>query len=105
MGPLTPDMKKRAVEQMGDLKYEITWTTLSGYLRELERRGVSQNVASPHAAAGGTTSRAASAPALAPSAASGPGTTAPFEYSSVGSAIAAQLFMQMHHALERPGSR
>ena len=46
MGPLTPEMKKRAVEQMGDLKYDITWTTLSGYLRELERRGVSQNVAS-----------------------------------------------------------
>ena len=34
------------VEQMGDLKFEITWTTLSEYLRELERRGVSQNVAS-----------------------------------------------------------
>jgi N-acyl-D-amino-acid deacylase len=31
---------------MGDLKYDITWTTLSEYLRELERRGVSQNVAS-----------------------------------------------------------
>jgi len=46
MGPLTAEMKKRAVEQMGDLKYEITWTTLSEYLKELERRGVSQNVAS-----------------------------------------------------------
>jgi N-acyl-D-amino-acid deacylase len=46
MGPLTPAMKKRIVEQMGDLKYDITWTTLSEYLRELERRGVSQNVAS-----------------------------------------------------------
>jgi N-acyl-D-amino-acid deacylase len=46
MGPLTPQMKKRAVDQMGDLKYDITWTTLSEYLRELERRGVSQNVAS-----------------------------------------------------------
>jgi N-acyl-D-amino-acid deacylase len=46
MGPLTVEMKKRAVEQMGDLKYEITWTTLSEYLKELERRGVSQNVAS-----------------------------------------------------------
>jgi N-acyl-D-amino-acid deacylase len=31
---------------MGDIKYDITWTTLSEYLRELERRGVSQNVAS-----------------------------------------------------------
>jgi N-acyl-D-amino-acid deacylase len=39
-------MKKRMVEQMGDIKYDITWTTLSEYLRELERRGISQNVAS-----------------------------------------------------------
>jgi N-acyl-D-amino-acid deacylase len=31
---------------MGDIKYEITWTTLSEYLKELERRGVSPNVAS-----------------------------------------------------------
>ena len=46
MGPLTAVMKKRAVEQMGDLKYEITWTTLAEYLKDLERRGVSQNVAS-----------------------------------------------------------
>ena len=46
MGPLTDEMKKRLVENMGDLKYEITWTTLSEYLRDLERRGVSQNVAS-----------------------------------------------------------
>jgi N-acyl-D-amino-acid deacylase len=46
MGPLTDDMKKRMVEQMGDIKYDITWTTLSEYLRELERRGVSTNVAS-----------------------------------------------------------
>ena len=29
MGPLNDDMKKRAVEQMGDIKYEITWTTLA----------------------------------------------------------------------------
>jgi N-acyl-D-amino-acid deacylase len=46
MGPLTPEMKKRAIEQMGDIKYDITWTTLSEYLTGLERRGVSQNVAS-----------------------------------------------------------
>ena len=46
MGPLNADMKRRAVEQMGDVKYEITWTTLAEYLRELERKGVSQNVAS-----------------------------------------------------------
>ena len=46
MGPMNEAMKKRAYEQMGDIKYEITWTTLSEYLRELERRGVSTNVAS-----------------------------------------------------------
>jgi N-acyl-D-amino-acid deacylase len=46
MGPLNEAMKKRMVEQMGDIKYDITWTSLSEYLRELERRGVSQNVAS-----------------------------------------------------------
>jgi N-acyl-D-amino-acid deacylase len=46
MGPLNDAMKKRVVEQMGDIKYDITWTTLAEYLRELERRGVSQNVAS-----------------------------------------------------------
>ncbi|MDQ3211231.1 MAG: D-aminoacylase, partial [Acidobacteriota bacterium] len=46
MGPLNAEMKRRAVEQMGDVKYEITWTTLAEYLRELERKGVSQNVAS-----------------------------------------------------------
>ena len=46
MGPLNDAMKRRMTEQMGDLKFEITWTTLAEYLRELERRGVSQNVAS-----------------------------------------------------------
>jgi N-acyl-D-amino-acid deacylase len=46
MGPLNDAMKKRMVEQMGDLKFDITWTTLSEYLMDLERRGVSQNVAS-----------------------------------------------------------
>jgi N-acyl-D-amino-acid deacylase len=46
MGPINAEMKKRAYEQMGDLKYEITWTSLSDYLHTLETRGVSQNVAS-----------------------------------------------------------
>ena len=46
MGPLSDTMKKRMVEEMGDIKYDITWTTLAEYLKELERRGVSTNVAS-----------------------------------------------------------
>jgi N-acyl-D-amino-acid deacylase len=46
MGPLNDEMKKRIVKEMGDIKYEITWTTLAEYLKELERRGISTNVAS-----------------------------------------------------------
>jgi len=46
MGPLNDAMKQRITKEMGDIKYEITWTTLSEYLRELERRGISTNVAS-----------------------------------------------------------
>ena len=46
MGPLNDAIKKRIVKEMGDIKYEITWTTLAEYLAELERRGVSTNVAS-----------------------------------------------------------
>jgi N-acyl-D-amino-acid deacylase len=46
MGPLSPAMKTRRIDEMGNLKYEITWTTLSEYLETLERRGVSTNVAS-----------------------------------------------------------
>ena len=46
MGPLNDAMKKRIVEQMGDIKCDITWTTLSEYLQDLERRGISTNVAS-----------------------------------------------------------
>jgi hypothetical protein len=38
-------MKKEAVEQQGDIRYDITWTTLGEYLGYLERRGVSPNVA------------------------------------------------------------
>ncbi len=46
MGPLNDAMKKEAVEQMGDIKYTIDWTTLGQYLEHLEKRGVSPNVAS-----------------------------------------------------------
>jgi N-acyl-D-amino-acid deacylase len=46
MGPLTGEMKTRMTATQGHLKHEITWTSLAEYLRELERRGVSQNVAS-----------------------------------------------------------
>lgn len=46
MGPLTPEMKARMRASQTSLRYDITWTTLAEYLTELERRGVSQNVAS-----------------------------------------------------------
>ncbi len=46
MGPLSPEMKARRLKMQGDLKYDITWTTLAEYLQTLERRGISPNVAS-----------------------------------------------------------
>jgi N-acyl-D-amino-acid deacylase len=46
MGPVNDAMKKEAVELMGDIKYDITWTTLGEYLDHLVKRGVSPNVAS-----------------------------------------------------------
>jgi N-acyl-D-amino-acid deacylase len=46
MGPLTEAMKKEAKELQGDIKYDITWTTLGEYLDQLIARGVSPNVAS-----------------------------------------------------------
>ncbi|MGB7200961.1 MAG: D-aminoacylase [Pyrinomonadaceae bacterium] len=46
MGPLNDRMKKQMKDDQADLKFNIEWTTLADYLTYLERRGVSQNVAS-----------------------------------------------------------
>ncbi len=46
MGPLTPDMRRTELENQGDIKYDIEWTTLSEYLEHLAAKGVSPNVAS-----------------------------------------------------------
>jgi N-acyl-D-amino-acid deacylase len=46
MGPLNAAMKKDMVAQQGDVKYDVTWTTLGEYLDHLVKRGVSCNVAS-----------------------------------------------------------
>jgi N-acyl-D-amino-acid deacylase len=46
MGPLNDRIKERMRSQQGDIKYEIKWNTLAEYLRYLEQRGVSCNVAS-----------------------------------------------------------
>lgn len=46
MGPVSDDMKRRWKTEQTNMRYDIEWSTLSEYLRWLERRGVSQNVAS-----------------------------------------------------------
>src|ERR1044071_6463582 len=46
MGPLNDQMKRRLRDQQGDVKFDIEWTTLAEYLKYLEKRGISQNVAS-----------------------------------------------------------
>ena len=46
MGPLNEAMKKESKEQQGDVKYDVTWTTLGEYLDQLVQRGISPNVAS-----------------------------------------------------------
>src|SRR5579859_3344907 len=46
MGPVNPTMKKRMKTEQTDFKYDIEWTTLADYLYFLQRKGVSQNVAS-----------------------------------------------------------
>jgi len=46
MGPLNDAMKKQTVDEQGDLKFDVSWTTLGEYLDHLEKRGVSPNVAS-----------------------------------------------------------
>ena len=46
MGPLNDRMKARDVREQSDIKYDIKWNTLAEYLRYLEKRGVSCNVAS-----------------------------------------------------------
>ncbi len=46
MGPLSDEMKKRRLDDEGDVKYPIEWTTLAEYLTWMERRGISQNIAS-----------------------------------------------------------
>lgn len=46
MGPLNEAMKQEQLEQQGDIKFAIEWTTLSEYLEYLVERGISPNVAS-----------------------------------------------------------
>ncbi|MDH5379365.1 MAG: D-aminoacylase [Cyclobacteriaceae bacterium] len=46
MGPLSDEMKGKIMEDMGDIKYDIAWTTLGEYLEYMEKKGVSCNIAS-----------------------------------------------------------
>ncbi|HQE43814.1 MAG TPA: amidohydrolase family protein, partial [Phycisphaerae bacterium] len=46
MGPWNEAMKQADLEQQGDIRYDIAWTTLGEYLDHLVARGVSCNVAS-----------------------------------------------------------
>jgi len=46
MGPVNEQMKKEQTERQGDIKFDITWTTLGEYLDHLVSRGISTNVAS-----------------------------------------------------------
>ena len=46
MGPWNDRIKQRNLAQQKDIKYEIKWSTLAEYLRYLQARGVSCNVAS-----------------------------------------------------------
>lgn len=46
MGPLNPRMKADMLRAQGDIRYDISWTTLGEYLDFLEKKGVSTNIAS-----------------------------------------------------------
>jgi N-acyl-D-amino-acid deacylase len=46
MGPVNDRVREHMRRQQADIKYEIKWNTLAEYLRYLEKRGVSCNVAS-----------------------------------------------------------
>ena len=46
MGPLNDRVRQHMLREQADIKYDITWNTLSEYLRYLQKRGISCNVAS-----------------------------------------------------------
>lgn len=46
MGPVNDFLKDYDLKNQGDIKYDISWTTLGEYLEHLEKKGVSCNVAS-----------------------------------------------------------
>jgi N-acyl-D-amino-acid deacylase len=45
-GPLNEEMKRQIIDQQGDIKFAVEWTTLGEYLEYLVNRGSATNVAS-----------------------------------------------------------
>jgi N-acyl-D-amino-acid deacylase len=45
-GPYTDALKAEMIKRQGDIRYELAWDSLRGFLETLQRRGVSCNVAS-----------------------------------------------------------
>jgi N-acyl-D-amino-acid deacylase len=46
LGPLNDRLKRQRLEQQGDIRYEITWTTLDEALETMVARGISPNIGS-----------------------------------------------------------
>lgn len=46
LGPVNDAMRREQTEQQGDIKYDITWTTLAEALDTIAGRGISPNIAS-----------------------------------------------------------
>jgi N-acyl-D-amino-acid deacylase len=46
MGPVNDQVREHMLRTQGDVKYDIKWNTLAEYLKYLEQRGISCNVAS-----------------------------------------------------------
>src|SRR2546423_15247913 len=46
MGPVNDRVREHMLREQSDIKYDIKWNTLTEYLRYLEKRGISCNVAS-----------------------------------------------------------
>jgi N-acyl-D-amino-acid deacylase len=46
MGPWTDSLKAYNKANQGDIKYDITWTTLADYLNQLAKKGIATNVGS-----------------------------------------------------------
>src|SRR5205085_6291859 len=46
MGPVNDRVREHMLREQSDIKYDIKWNTLAEYLKYLENRGISCNVAS-----------------------------------------------------------